>query len=268
VNSTITFINHATVLIQIDGVNILTDPTYSRSVGFIAPRLQKPGIPFDLLPPIDLILISHNDYDHLSIRTLRRLRRQHRSKVFVPIGDEKHVRKAGMTDIQEMHWWESCDASGVKVSCVPAKHKSHRMLFQRNKQLCCGYVVERNGVAVYFAGDTGYGEHFHEIGGKFKLNAALLPIGAYKPHEWFREIHLNPQTAMRAFLDLKADLLIPIHWGTFKISDEPVREPPELLLQEAERLGVADRLRILENGGSVKIVEDSTALEGRSDDKV
>ena len=252
-NSRITFINHATALIQIGDVNILTDPTYNRSVGFIAPRLQKPGIPFDRLPRIDLILISHNDYDHLSLRTLRRLRRRQQSKVCVPLGDKKHVLKTGLTDILEMHWWDSCEIEGTKVWCVPAKHKSHRALFQRNKKLCCGYVVERNGTAIYFAGDTGYGEHFEEIGGKFKLDAALLPIGAYKPHDWFREIHLNPQTAIKAFLDLKAKLLIPIHWGTFKISDEPVREPPSLLAKEAGRLGVIDRVRILENGESVEM---------------
>lgn len=250
--SSITFVNHATVLIQIDGVNILTDPNYNRSVGLIAPRLQRPGIPLDRLPRIDLILISHNDYDHLSVRTLRRLRRQHQPTVCVPLGDKKHVLKAGLSNVLEMNWWDSCELSGVTVRSVPAKHKSRRALFQRSKQLCCGYVIERSGRGVYFAGDTGYGEHFHEIGERHALKVALLPIGAYKPHDWFREIHLNPQTAMRAFLDLKANLLIPIHWGTFKISDEPVREPPALLLEEAERLGVSDRVRILENGGSVE----------------
>jgi L-ascorbate metabolism protein UlaG (beta-lactamase superfamily) len=252
-NSRITFINHATVLIQINGVNIITDPIYSSSVGWVAPRLQKPGIPFEELPLIDFILISHNDYDHLSMRTLRKLRRRNPSTVLVPIGDAKYARKAGFTEVFELNFWEKFERYDTRITCVPAKHKGNRMPLQRNKQLCCGYVIERDSKVIYFAGDTGYGEHFKEISSHFLLNAAMLPIGAYKPHEWFREIHLNPQTAMKAFLDLKAKLLIPIHWGTFKISDEPLREPPILLLEEAKRLGMVDSVRILENGGAVEI---------------
>lgn len=252
-NSRITFINHATVLIQIDGVNIITDPIYSRSVGWIAPRMQKPGIPFDELPRIDQILISHNDFDHLNMQTLRKLRRRYQSTVFVPSGDAKYARKVGFTTVFEMNLWETFERDGTRITCVPAKHKSNRLPFQRSKQLCCGYVIEKNGIAMYFAGDTGYGEHFKEISSRFSLNVALLPIGAYKPHNWFREIHLSPQTALQAFLDLKAEILIPIHWGTFKISDEPLREPPALLLEEAKRDGVIHKIRVLENGGIVEI---------------
>ena len=252
-NPRITFINHATVLIQINGVNIITDPIYSSSVGWVAPRLQRPGIPFEELPHIDLILISHNDYDHLSMRTLRKLRRQNQSTVLVPIGDAKYAHKAGFTEVFELNFWEKFERYGTRITCVPAKHKGNRMPLQRNKQLCCGYVIERDSKVIYFAGDTGYGEHFREISSHFLLNVAMLPIGAYKPHEWFREIHLNPQMAIKAFLDLKAKLLIPIHWGTFKISDEPLREPPILLLEEAKRFGIVDSVRILENGGAVEI---------------
>jgi L-ascorbate metabolism protein UlaG (beta-lactamase superfamily) len=249
----ITLINHATVLIQIDDVNIITDPIYSRSVGWIAPRMQKAGIPFDNLPRIDYILISHNDYDHLSVQTLRRLRRRNQSMVIVPFGDAKYACRAGFTNVREMNLWQTFDNNSIRITCVPAKHKSNRMPFQRIKHLCCGYVIEKNDCAVYFAGDTGYGDHFKEISSHFSISAALLPIGAYKPYEWFREIHLHPQTAVRAFLDLKAELLIPIHWGTFKISDEPLAEPPVLLLEEAGRCGITSKLRILENGGSVEL---------------
>ena len=252
-STSITLINHATVLIRIDDVNIITDPIYSRSVGWIAPRLQKPGIPFDDLPRIDYILISHNDYDHLSMRTLRRLCRRNQSTVLVPLGDAKYARKAGFTAVVEMNLWQTIDYNQIRITCVPAKHKSNRMPLQRIKQLCCGYVVEKNDSVIYFAGDTGYGEHFKEISLRFCVKAALLPIGAYKPYEWFREIHLNPQTAIKAFLDLKAEVLIPIHWGTFKISDEPLNEPPLLLLEEANRYGVASKIRVLENGGRVDL---------------
>jgi L-ascorbate metabolism protein UlaG (beta-lactamase superfamily) len=251
-SSKITLINHATVLIQIDDVNIITDPIYSRSVGWIAPRMQKPGIPFDDLPRIDYILISHNDYDHLSIRTLRMLRRRNQSTVLVPIGDAKYARKAGFSSVVEMNLWQTFACSPLRITCVPAKHKSNRMPLQRIKQLCCGFVVE-NHEAVYFAGDTGYGIHFKEISSRFSIKAALLPIGAYKPYEWFREIHLNPQTAVKAFLDLNAEVLIPIHWGTFKISDEPLNEPPVLILEEAARCGVTNKVRLLKNGEVVEI---------------
>lgn len=249
----ITFINHATALVQHNGLAIITDPIYTRTVGWIAPRMQKPGIPFECLPRIDHILLSHNDYDHLSMRTLRRLRRRNQSMVLTPVGDARYATKAGFQTAREMNYWEIYEHGPLRITCVPAKHKSNRMPLQRIKQFCCGYVIETGGIAVYFAGDTGYGDHFKDIGSRFSLDAALLPIGAYKPQEWFRKIHLNPQTAIQAFLDLGAKYLIPIHWGTFKISDEPLREPPILLLEEGTRQGVADRLRILENGEAVEL---------------
>ncbi len=250
--SVLTFINHATVLLEIDGVTILTDPTYNHSVGFIAPRMQKPGIPLGQLPQIDLILISHNDYDHLSIRTLRRLRRRHQSEVFVPIGDARYVRRSGLTRVTEMQVGDSVETGGTTVHCVPAKHKSSRRPLQRSKRLCCGYVIERGGRSVYFAGDTGYGGHFREIGGRHRLDVAVLPIGGYKPSKWLSETHLDPSTALKAFTDLGAGKMVPIHWGTFKISDEPLREPPTLLLQEAERLGIRERVHVLANGESIR----------------
>lgn len=250
--SVLTFINHATVLLEIGGVRILTDPTYNRSIGFIAPRMQKPGIPFDQLPPIDFILISHNDYDHLSVRTLRRLRRRHQSTVIVPVGDARHVRRSGLARVTEMEVGDSLASGGTTVHCVPAKHKSSRRMFQRTKRLCCGYVIERGGTSVFFAGDTGYGGHFREIGGRYRLDVALLPIGGYKPAKWLSETHLGPSTALKAFLDLGAEMMVPIHWGTFKISDEPLREPPTLLAREAEHLGIRERVRILANGESMQ----------------
>ncbi len=246
--SSLTLINHASILIRLGEAAILTDPTYAWSVGIVAPRMQRPGIPFGELPPIDLILISHNDYDHLHLRTLRHLRRRRSSTIVVPVGDGRYARRAGYEDIREMRWWDVCTAGNVRVTAVPAKHKTRRMPLQRVKDLCCGYVIEQDGSAVYFAGDTGYGEHFAEIGTRFRLQAAILPIGAYKPHDWFRDVHLNPRTAVQAFLDLKAEMLIPMHWGTFKISDEPLEEPPRWLIEEADHAGVAERVRVLRNG--------------------
>jgi L-ascorbate metabolism protein UlaG (beta-lactamase superfamily) len=249
----ITMINHASVLIQLAGINILTDPIYSRSVGFVAPRMQKAGIPIDDLPEIDLILISHNDYDHLNISTLRKLSRRHDATVIVPTGDGKYAYKAGFSKVVEMECWGKSEFACGRIHAVPAKHKSSRSLFQRNKRLCSGYIIEDGVTAVYFAGDTGYGDHFKMIAEKFNIDAALLPIGAYKPYDWFREIHLNPKTALQAFLDLRAGRLIPMHWGTFKISDEPLREPPKLLKEIAQQEGIEEKISILENGESVVV---------------
>lgn len=243
-----TFINHATTLIELNGVHLITDPVYTRTVAFILPRLRKPGIPFENLPPIEFILISHNHYDHLNLRTLRRLRRKHQSTIIVPHGVAHYARKTGFKDIIEMNWWDTYEKSGLHITCVPAKHFSGRTPWDRNKSLYCGYVVESNGCCVYYAGDTGYGDFFKEIAKRFVPNVALLPIGAYKPYEWFKKIHMSPHAALQAFLDLRAQHLVPIHWGTFKISDEPFHEPPLLLRKEAERLGITERVHILHNG--------------------
>ena len=244
----ITMINHASLLIQIGNTNIITDPTYAHSVGWIAPRMQKAGIPFEDLPRIDIILISHNDYDHLNTPTLRKLRKRHRTHIIVPKGDATYAENAGFTSFTEMKEWDTYENGLVRITCVPAKHKSNRPLFQCGKRMCCGYVIESLNNTIYFAGDTGYGTHFKEIASRFSITAALLPIGAYKPHNWFKEIHLNPTTAIQAFIDLKAEMFIPMHWGTFKISDEPLQEPPLLLHEEAKRIGITGKIRLLKNG--------------------
>lgn len=247
-NNRVTFINHATVLIELNGIRILTDPVYSLSVSYFLPRLQKPGVPFDLLPPIDIVAISHDHYDHLNLKTLRRIRRAHRPVFIAPEGLGKFAGRLAFSESQELHWWEKTLHRGVAVTCVPAKHFSGRTPFDRNRSLPAGFVFEVNGKTVYFAGDTAYDDFFKELKSRFSMDVALLPIGAYKPHAWFRNIHLNPATAIQAFLDCGAKTLIPVHWGTFKISDEPMSEPPEWLRREAEARGIMERVKILKNG--------------------
>ena len=249
-SSTITFINHATVLIELNGVNIITDPVYARAVSYFLPRLRPAGIPFERLPSIDCIIISHNHYDHLNMKTLRRLCQKRQSLIVVPKGLGRYARRAGFTDVIEMEWWDIIEKIGVKITCLPAQHFSGRKLWDRNKSVYCGYVIESGDCAVYFAGDTAYADLFKTLSEKFSIDVALLPIGAYKPYEWFKRIHLSPQTALQAFMDLRAKHLVPIHWGTFKISDEPMSEPPILLRQEAERLGISNKVHILNNGES------------------
>jgi L-ascorbate metabolism protein UlaG (beta-lactamase superfamily) len=245
----LTLINHSTILLQLGKVTVITDPIYSRTISYIFPRRQKPGIAFSELPPIDAILVSHHDYDHLNMKTLRRLRRRRSSTIIMPRGLARYGERAGFEDIVELRWWEGCQRGPLKVTCVPAKHSSKRSPVDRERSACCGYVVEGNGRIVYFAGDTGYDAFFSEIGLRFNIDVALLPIGAYKPYEWFKDKHLHPHTAIQAFLDLRARHLIPMHWGTFWISDEPMDEPPRLLREEAERRGLQERVHILRNGG-------------------
>lgn len=242
----ITLVNHATVLIQIDGCNIITDPIYSNTISFFIPRLKRPGIPFSKLPPIHLILISHSDYDHLNFRTLRRLRRRDFPTIVFPKNLGKYGKRTGFKDVVELNPWEEFRFNSAHLTCVPAQHSGTRMLW--DKTPACGYVIASRNGTIYFSGDTGYGPFLKEIGARFSIDVALLPIGAYRPYEWFRNIHLHPTTALQAFVDLKARHLIPVHWGTFKISDEPLKEPPRLLAQEAERLGMRDRVHILDHG--------------------
>jgi L-ascorbate metabolism protein UlaG (beta-lactamase superfamily) len=245
---TITLINHATVLLKVGEVHLITDPVYSYTISLFIPRLKRPGIAFHILPPIDLILISHSDYDHLNFRTLRRLRRRDAPTIVFPKGLRRYGIRTGFKKIVELEYWEEKILGAVRVTCVPARHSGTRMLI--DKRPACGYVIQSDDSTVYFSGDTGYGEFFKEIGTRFSIDLALLPIGAYKPYDWFKEIHLNPYSALQAFLDLKAKHLIPIHWGTFKISDEPIKEPPILLMQEAERRRVNERIHVLDNGES------------------
>ncbi|MBI3006494.1 MAG: MBL fold metallo-hydrolase [Ignavibacteriales bacterium] len=246
--NSVTLINHATVLIKLFGVNILTDPVYSLTLGYYIPRLRKPGIPFGELPRIDVILISHADYDHLNMRTLRRLRLKNQSTTVFPRGLSKYGRRTGFRNVVELETWEEAETNTVRITCVPAKHFNKRLPWDRGKTLASGYVVEQNNSTVYFAGDTGYGDHFGAIAERFAVDIAVLPVGAYKPREWFKEVHLNPETSIQAFVDLRAKTMIPIHWGTFKISDEPLHEPPLLLRNEAERRGIGDKVRVLRNG--------------------
>jgi len=244
----ITFINHATVQIELGGRTILTDPVYSLSVSYLLPRLKRPGVPFDSLPPINIVAVSHNHYDHLNFRTLRNLRQRDKPAIIISTGDGKYARRLGFSQIHEMKWWETIEEGKVRVTCVPSRHFSGRTPWNRNTSGVSGYVFEANGKAVYFGGDTALGDFFSELGKRFSLDVALLPIGAYKPYNWFRDIHLNPATAVKAFIQCKAQYLIPIHWGTFKISDEPMSEPPKLLREEARKAGIEARVKILDNG--------------------
>ena len=252
-----TFVNHATVLVQTANVNVLTDPVWSERVSPVSwagPRRRRPpGIRFEDLPQIDCVLVSHNHYDHLDVDTLERLEKRDRPSVLCGLGVGRLLRRRGLSEVIELDWWESVRARpGLSVNAVPVQHFSGRGLFDRNHTLWTGFVLSGGDGSVYFAGDTGYGPHFRQAREKFPdIRLALLPIGAYKPVWFMGPVHMSPQEALAAHRDLGAAVSLGIHHGTFDLADDGEKEPT----QEIARLLEAcpdpkPRFWILDNGES------------------
>jgi L-ascorbate metabolism protein UlaG (beta-lactamase superfamily) len=241
----VTFVNHATVLIQTGGVNILTDPMWSERaspLSWIGPRrVRPPGIRFDDLPPIDTVVVSHNHYDHLDLPTLKRLSDRHQPRILVFLGNKALLENAGIANVREMDWWQADDIRGVRIHSVPAQHWSARGTRDRHRTLWGGYVIETGGGNVYFAGDTGEGPHFDAIAERFgPLRLAMLPIGAFRP-EWFMaEAHLSPSQAVHVHERLRARRSMAIHFGTFNLGDDGEEEPVEVLRETMARKNVGD----------------------------
>jgi L-ascorbate metabolism protein UlaG (beta-lactamase superfamily) len=236
----VTFINHATVLLQFHGLNVLTDPVYSDRASpfsWIGPkRVRSPGVAFDDLPRIDLVVISHNHYDHLDVNTIRRLEARFHPLFLVPLGDAPLMRDAGATRLQEMDWWDSRQISSHgKVAFTPTQHFSARGLFDRDRTLWGSYYLNLDGVGVYFGGDSAYSVHFKEIRTRLgRPDLALLPIGAYEPRWFMRSVHMDPAEAVQAHQDLGAAHSIGIHFGTFQLTDESI-DQPAIDLERADR---------------------------------
>lgn len=253
----VTFINHATVLIQTEGLNLITDPVFSRRVSpvrFAGPaRHRPPGIALDELPPIDAVLISHCHYDHLDLRSLERLHERDTPAIIAPLANARIIRRAGDLFIKELNWWESHDVSDrIQATLVPSRHWSSRSLNDANRALWGGYVLRLGGGSIYFAGDTGYGDGSHFIEARQALGpfrVALLPIGAYEPRWFMRPQHMNPAEAVRAMQDLQATYALAIHFGTFQLTDEAVDAPErDLATALAGKPALAERFRVLQNG--------------------
>jgi L-ascorbate metabolism protein UlaG (beta-lactamase superfamily) len=241
----VTFINHATTLVQLDGLNILTDPIWSERcspVSWAGPRRARPpGIRFEDLPPIDYVLISHNHYDHLDIPTLQRIDRAHQARFIVGLGNGGLLERHGIKGAVEMDWWQGYALdNGVGLYSVPAQHFSMRGLCDRNATLWTGYVVKGASGTVYFAGDTGWGRHFREIGQRFgPIRLALLPIGAFRPRWFMSPVHISPDEAVKAHAELRAQTSVAIHFGTFALGDDGQDEPVVLLNETLDALGDA-----------------------------
>jgi L-ascorbate metabolism protein UlaG (beta-lactamase superfamily) len=244
-----TLVNHSTVLLQQQGFNILTDPIWSERaspLSWIGPRRRrKPGVSWDDLPRIDAVLISHNHYDHLDLPTLHRLAARGDSTFVVPTGGARLLRSENIGPVHELDWGESFTLPGFTIHCVPAQHFSSRGIYDRNKTLWCGYVIEYQDRLVYFAADTGFGRHFAQIREKFgSPYLALLPIGAYEPRWFMSPVHMAPDEAVRAHDILAAKTSIAIHHGTFQLTDEALDTPRKQLLACAQRRPFL----VLENG--------------------
>ena len=224
---TLTWIGQASFLVQLGGQNLLIDPVMSRSLGFIK-RNSPPGLDWPALPKIDAVFITHNHRDHMDAPTLKRIGPE--PVYVVPRGLGVWFRQNGFPRVIEMSWWQREDIEGLDVTFVPAEHWSRRGLTDINTSWWGGYVIARNGLRVYHSGDTGWFDGFSQIAERFPdIHAAMLPAGAYAPRWFMRAQHIDPEEAVRAFKIIGAKQFVGMHWGTFKLSDEPLDEPLHIL---------------------------------------
>jgi N-acyl-phosphatidylethanolamine-hydrolysing phospholipase D len=253
---TVTWIGHATLLVQLHGINILTDPIWSERaspLSFAGPRrLVEPGLRFESLPPIHAVLISHDHYDHLDLPTVERLAREHNPTFFVPLGLKDWLARHGIANVVELDWWQSRELRDLTFVCTPAQHSSGRGLNDQNLRLWSSWAVIAPDHRLFFAGDTGYVPSMREIGRRYgPFDVAAIPIGGYSAHDGRHPNHVNPEEALQLFEDVGGRLMVPIHWGTFEMNREPFREPPDRLLTEALRRGIEERVAMLTPGQSI-----------------
>jgi L-ascorbate metabolism protein UlaG (beta-lactamase superfamily) len=252
----ITWIGHSTFLIQVAGYNILTDPIFG-SPTFLFPRLAAPGISLKNLPPIDIVLISHNHYDHMHGPSIKKIEKLHSPLFLVPYGDKAWFDLRGFKQCEEFMWWQEYRLCDMKLSFLPAHHWSQRGLFDRNRSLWGSWMLEIDGYSIYFAGDTAYGNHFAEIRKNFpSIDIALMPIGPCEPHDHMKECHVDATQACEAFLDLGAKRFIPMHWGTFFFGTDSYDLPLKRLhawWDHKKQFMVAHKLHILKIGGNFSI---------------
>lgn len=259
----ITFINHSTFLIQVNGVNILTDPVWSKRASpfsWIGPtRMRPPGIRFEDLPHIDFVLISHNHYDHLDLATMRMVFGAHHPAIFTPLGIKAFLEKQYIKGVREGDWWDEFAVErDIKIQLVPAQHFSGRGFLDRDASLWCGYVIKTGAGNIYFAGDTGYNEKtFKEIGSRCgPMRVSMLPVGAYKPAWFMSPIHAGPAEAVKIHLEVRSRTSIGMHYGTFALADDGYADAFEDLKAARVEQGLAPDDFVMLPEGEVMVFED------------
>ena len=255
----VTFIGHATFLIQTQAGNLLTDPIYSQCAGplnLIGPRrVRQPAIRFEDLPPISVVLLSHNHYDHCDLPTLRMIAKRFDPVVVTPLGNRGLVQSAGIRRVEELDWWQEATGCALPITLTPAQHFSARTPFDRNRALWAGFALVTGNRRLFFAGDTAYAGHFGDIRRRVgPIDLALLPIGAYEPRWFMRAVHMNPAEAVQAHIDLEASDSIGMHFGTFPMTTEGIDEPVRALAEACAASSVPlSRFRTLDFGESVRL---------------
>jgi len=252
---TITWLGHSTFLLKIQNKTLLLDPFLSDRASPlpVGPlRYVPPGISVQNLPPIDVVIISHSHYDHLDVSTLKTLTNKDKIQVLVPLGLGELMTDLGYNYVRELDWNQASTINGLKLTCLPAIHFSNRGLNDYNQTLWCSWAIESQGFKYYYAGDTAYSDTlFHNIGREFNgFDVAIMPIGAYEPAGIMQRVHTTPEEALQAGIDLRSRAIVPCHWGTIELSDEPHFEPPVRFLEAAKKQGLIE-----ENAWVMKIGE-------------
>ncbi|HMI48291.1 MAG TPA: MBL fold metallo-hydrolase [Gemmatimonadaceae bacterium] len=258
---TITWIGHTSFLIQMAGLNILLDPIWSERaspIQAVGPRRWvPPAVEFDRLPPIDVVVLSHDHYDHLDATTISRIARRYPAVAwFASLGVGAFLRRRGAREVTERDWWQESAIGALSLTCVPAQHFSGRTLGRRNTTLWCGWVFRSAHQALFFAGDTALHPEFGTITKRCgPFDVAILPIGAYEPRWFMGSVHMNPEDSMKAITQMslaqagKRLVMVAAHWGTFKLTDEPMDEPPAKMREEWKTSGLdSNDLWIMRHG--------------------
>ncbi|MEX2049135.1 MAG: MBL fold metallo-hydrolase [Gemmatimonadota bacterium] len=248
-----TWIGHSTVLLQLGGLNVLTDPVFSERaspVQWLGPRrLVEPAVDITAVPPIDVVLLSHNHYDHLDKAAVRHLAAASPDATWVvPLRLGDTIRKWGARRIVELDWWQNAEVSGMVVTATPARHFSSRGFHDRNRTLWCGFSLSMGGWRGYFVGDTAYHSEFAEVGARSgPFDFVMVPIGAYEPRWFMKAVHVDPDEAVRIYQDVASahphstlPLMLAIHWGTFRLTTEPLDEPPRRVTERWSTVGLDD----------------------------
>jgi len=253
----ITWIGHATFLIQVGGINIITDPVFG-DLPFFRRQLHA-GIPLEKIPDIDYVIISHNHRDHMDHAALTFFKHHPETTFLVPLGDKAWFERRGFTRVREYSWWDQDtfvhNETAIEFSFLPAHHWSQRSLLDFNKSLWGSWAIKVGDDVIYFAGDTAYGAHFSAIGKEVKITHALLPIGPCEPQKWMQESHMNAEEAGQAFLDLGAQTFIPMHWGTFNFGTDHHVAPYERIVSWWQKQKFTDRVfKVLKAGERLEVL--------------